>query len=220
MITEKIVLETVTGSHAYGLNHAKSDLDKMGIFVSDTVKVAGLDWSARKESWSDAGPTGDDSSYHEIGKYLKLVLGSNPTLIELMFMDDYLVLDDIGQGIIDLRGDILHSRGVKSAYIGYSYSQLKRVFEDGPREFKPKMARHTLRIARQGLELLETGSASVRVSDPQEFFDFTEKPFSVMIDELSKAVDAVRDAKSVLRDTPDREKVRSFLEDVRRNNVG
>lgn len=220
MIKDKIVLEAVTGSIAYGLNHANSDVDKMGIFVAKTEKVAGLDWHSKDESWSDAGPTGDDTSYHEIGKYLRLVLGSNPTLIELLFLEDYLVLDEVGQGIVSLKDSILYETGVRSAYYGYAKSQLVRVDNDGPENFKPKMARHTLRIARQGAELLTTGTATVRVPNPQEYFDLTEMRFEAMIEELWRGVDSIRTVDSILPEKPGREKVREFLEDVRRNNIG
>lgn len=215
----KTILQAVTGSKAYGLDHALSDTDKMSIFVAPTVKVAGLNWASKHESFSDAGPEGDDNTGHEIGKFLKLTLKSNPTLIELYFMEDYEILDETGQALVDIRDSVLYTDGIRYAYYNYALSQLRRVEEDYP-DHKPKMARHCLRIARQGIELLETGKLTVKVPDAQEYFDLDDLPFIYLIDKLDVAVANIMLAKSVLPDEPDRTKVADFLEDVRRLNIG
>ena len=59
---QNIILESITGSRAYGLNHANSDTDKMGVFIAPTIEVAGLDGNSNKDSWSDAGQTGGQAS--------------------------------------------------------------------------------------------------------------------------------------------------------------
>jgi uncharacterized protein len=215
----KTVLQAVTGSRAYGLNHAQSDIDKMSVFVAPTVQVAGLNWASKHESWSDAGPEGDDNTGHEIGKFLRLTLKSNPTLIELYFMDDYEILDEVGQGMIDIRDAVLYTDGIRHAYYNYALSQLRRVEAEYP-DHKPKMARHCLRIARQGIEILETGNLTVRVPDPDEYFELDNLSFIYLIDKLDVAVANIMLAKSILPDEPNRDKVAEFLEDVRRTNIG
>lgn len=214
----KTILQAVTGSHAYGLNHAASDIDKMSIFVAPTVEVAGLHWSSKNESFSDAGPTGDDNTAHEIGKYLRLVLKSNPTLLELMFMNDYEILDETGQGLVALRDKILYTDGVRNAYYGYAKAQVERVKREYPNH-KPKMARHALRITTQGLELLTTGSSNVKVPNPEYYFEFTELPFENMANIMDSRVQSIDTAKSVLPDKPDIRAVAEFLKDVRRSYI-
>ena len=214
---QNIVLEAVTGSRAYGLNHEKSDTDKMGIFVAPTVEVAGLDWASKHESWSDAGPTGDDTTYHEIGKYLKLALKSNPTLIELLFMNDYEVLTDEGQGLLGIRSSVLYTDGIRNAYYGYAAAQHARVLREWP-DHKPKMARHCLRISRQAVDLLTTGSTNPKVSDPQTYFDLDKMGVTELDQFMSETVDEILTCESVLPDKPDREAVKNFLADVRLNN--
>ena len=213
------ILQAVTGSKAYGLDHALSDTDKMSVFVAPTVKVSGLDWAAKHESFSDAGPTGDDNTGHEIGKFLRLTLKSNPTLIELFFMDDYEILDDIGRAMIDIRSSVLYDEGIRYAYYNYALSQHKRVMYDWP-DHKPKMARHGLRIARQATELLTTGEMNVRVSDPQEYFDMDSMRLDEIDAKLAPEIDRILTCDSVLPEKPDRAKVAEFLEEVRRNNIG
>lgn len=214
---QNIVLEAVTGSRAYGLNHEKSDTDKMGIFVAPTVEVAGLDWASKHESWSDAGPTGDDTTYHEIGKYLKLALKSNPTLIELLFMNDYEVLTDEGQGLLGIRNSVLYTDGIRNAYYGYAAAQHARVLREWP-DHKPKMARHCLRISRQAVDLLTTGSTNPKVSDPQTYFDLDKMGVTELDQFMAESVDEILTCGSILPDKPDREAVKNFLADVRLNN--
>jgi predicted nucleotidyltransferase len=215
----RIVLEAVTGSRAYGLNHAQSDTDKMGIFLAPTVNVAGLYWGQKDESWSDAGPEGDDNTLHEVGKFLRLVLKSNPTMLELLFMNEYTVLDEVGQGMIDIRDKMLYTKQVRDAYFGYAKAQKERVLREYPNH-KPKMIRHCLRIAEQGIDLISTGTFNVRVDDPQRFFDLETMPLMNVGMILESALSKLDSCPSVLRDEPDVEAVDEFLKEVRRNNIG
>jgi predicted nucleotidyltransferase len=214
----KTILQAVTGSHAYGLNHAASDIDKMSIFVAPTVEVAGLHWASKHESFSDAGPTGDDNTGHEIGKYLRLVLKSNPTLIELMFMNDYEILDETGQGLVALRDKVLYTDGIRNAYYGYAKAQVERVKREYPNH-KPKMARHAVRITHQGLDLLTTGTTNVKVPNPEWYFSLDDLPFDLMSRLMDRWVAQLNTADSILPDKPDIRAVAEFLKNVRRSYI-
>jgi predicted nucleotidyltransferase len=189
----------------------------MGIFVAPTVDVAGLDWNSSKESWSDAGPEGDDTTYHEIGKFLKLALKSNPTLIELFFMNEYEILTPEGMGLVDIRDAVLYTEGIRSAYYGYAVAQHSRVLREYP-DHKIKMARHCLRITDQAIDLLTTGTCSPKVADPQRYFDLDDMDFTDLSLKLGQSVALINTAESVLPDKPDRDTVRDFLREIRRNN--
>lgn len=214
---KNIILEAITGSRAYGLNHANSDTDKMGIFIAPTVDVAGLDWNSNKESWSDAGPTGDDNTYHEIGKYVKLLLKSNPTLIELLFMEKYEILTWEGEGLIDIRDSFLYTDGIRNAYYGYAVSQHKRVLREWP-EHKPKMARHCLRITNQAIELLTTGTTNPKVSNPADYFALDTMTYAQLDEIMATSIDKILTTESVLPEKADRDTVRDFLRDIREAN--
>jgi len=214
----KTILQAVTGSHAYGLNHAASDIDKMSIFVAPTVDVAGLHWASKHESFSDAGPTGDDNTGHEIGKYLRLVLKSNPTLIELMFMNDYEILDETGQGLVALRDKVLYTEGIRNAYYGYAKAQFERVKREYPNH-KPKMARHCVRISTQAWELLETGSTNVKVIHPDLYFALDDLPQNELYAVMDHSVESINICNSVLPDKPDVRAVAEFLKNVRRSYI-
>jgi predicted nucleotidyltransferase len=190
----------------------------MYIFVAPTVDVAGLHWASKHESFSDAGPTGDDTTGHEIGKYLRLVLKSNPTLIELMFMNDYEVLDETGQGLVALRDKILYTEGVRNAYYGYAKAQVERVKREYPNH-KPKMARHAIRIANQGYTLLNVGSTNVRVHDRDWYFSLDIMPFDDLCKLMDYEIERINTIKSYLPDKPDTRAVAEFLKDVRRSYI-
>jgi predicted nucleotidyltransferase len=215
----KIVLSAVVGSVAYGLNHSASDVDTMSVFLAPTVNVAGLYWGSKDESWSTAGPVGDDDSAHEVGKFLRLVLKSNPTMLELLFMNEYTVLDEVGQGMVDIRSKMLYTKAVQNAYLGYAIAQKDRVLREYP-DHKPKMIRHCLRIAEQGTDLLSTGTFNVRVDDPDRFFRLDTLPLMEVGMILENALYKLENVKSVLPDEPDVQAVDNFLKDVRRNNIG
>ena len=201
------------------MDHALSDTDTMGIFLAPTVEVAGLYWSAKDESWSDAGPEGDDNTLHEVGKFLRLVLKSNPTMLELLFMNEYTVLDEVGQGMVDIRSKMLYTKAVQNAYLGYAVAQKERVLREYP-DHKAKMVRHCLRIARQGTDLLTTGTFNVRVDDPEEYFRLDTLPLMNVGMILENALYNLENAESVLPDEPDVKAVDEFLKEVRRRNVG
>lgn len=213
----KACLVAVTGSKAYGLDHPDSDTDRMGVFIDSTLKVAGLHWNKNNESYSNASSNGDDLTMHEVGKFLRLCLKGNPTLIELLFMNEYEVLTETGKSIIENRDILVSESTLRSSYHGYAYSQLQRVTTD--KEFKPKMARHVLRIARQGYTLLTTRTFNVKVDDPQEYFDLTNLPFNHMISKISAEVDKLKFCDSVLPSVPDTETITHLLESIRKNNI-
>lgn len=206
-------LITTTGSFAYGLNHENSDLDQMGVFIAKTTDVAGLDWNTHQESWTNTSPEGDDLTMHEVGKYLRLCLGGNPTLIELLFMNEYTVLTPAGESIVNSRNHIISESTLRKSYLGYAKSQYFRIENDDP--FKEKMARHTLRIARQGIELLTTGEFDVKVSDPEEYFNLTKLPKSTMLEVIRAELSRLETCVSVISERPDRDKIAKLLQTIR-----
>lgn len=210
---ERACLIATTGSIAYGLNHANSDVDQMGVFIAKTTDVAGLDWNTHAESWTNTSPDGDDLTMHEIGKFLRLCLGGNPTLIELLFMNKYDILTVDGERLVNQRHNIISEGTLRKSYLGYAKSQYFRVQNDDP--FKEKMARHTLRIARQGISLLTTAGFNVKVDNPQEYFDLTKLPKDEMLAVIAKELHTLETCDSVLDERPDRQAVANYLREIR-----
>src|SRR5690606_16649382 len=109
---------------------------------------------------------------------------------------------------------------VKNAYLGYARSQLDK-FHHG--DFKRKHARHCLRLLRQGVELLETGQLTVKVPDPQTYFDMDEmtngQVIEVLTNEFKSFDEKLLTLTSPLPQEPDRKTVSEFLEDVRASHM-
>ncbi len=75
---ELIVLECISGSHAYGLATEKSDIDIKGVFVPPKSYFYGLD---HIEQVSDER---NDIVYYELGRFIELLLKNNPNILELL----------------------------------------------------------------------------------------------------------------------------------------
>lgn len=208
----EIILSAVVGSRAYGWERPDSDTDILGVFLSPTVKVAGLDWHSSQETWTDSSPTGDDHTFHELGKFLRLCLKANPTLIELLFVEHYVILEPIGEQIIALRENFLSS-ALRESYGGFCWSIIKSIAHMD--EGYEKRARHALRLARQGRQLLTTGHLDVRIADSAEYFALTDLPKDDMLLKLAREINLLRDSSTILPDAPNDGLIRNFLESVR-----
>jgi len=179
VISGTVVLSGIVGSTAYGLAHEGSDTDRLGIFAAPTVAFHGLHRPA--ESHVTTAP---DVTYHEACKAVRLMLSCNPTVTEIAWLPDglYEVRTPLGDDLIAIRSSLLCARRVKDAFLGYAGGQFRRLENRGDGSFSAdtrkrtaKHARHLMRLVVQGRELYRTGTLTVRLESPQEFFEFGER---------------------------------------------
>lgn len=163
--TDSLLLKGRVGSHAFGLAHEDSDEDFQGVFVEPTQNFLGLD-AKIQESYSYKDP---DTTYHEIGKFCRLALGCNPTILDLLWLDEYNVRTQLGTQLINLRTNFLSRSRIRNSYLGYALSQLGKLGKDPRPEKRAKNARHFLRLLNHGFNLYETGTYSVRLKDPESY---------------------------------------------------
>lgn len=214
-----IILEGLVGSHAYGLNTEDSDKDWRGIYLAPTTEILGLvKPKPHYESISDA----EDWVLYELEKFLGLALSNNPNILEILFLpsDNYRVIGGLGQTLLDLRYEFL-SQQVRHTYGGYAMSQFKRLKtreEDGLEGFKSKLkkryskhARHCIRLLDQGKEILETGTLTVRVKDPDRLFTLGALPPKELYPIVEDLFAEFNEIKSDLRLEPDRAKFNDLL---------
>lgn len=161
-----LLLKARVGSQAFGLANEHSDEDFLGIYAAPTIMFHGL--AKVQESFVYKNP---DTAYHEVGKYCRLALKCNPTVLDLLWVEDYNVRTQLGTQLVDLRFNFLSASYVKSSYIGYATQQLEKLTKSS----KPKQARHMFRLLHQGYELYSTGKYSVKLADPQKFIEFGEE---------------------------------------------
>ncbi|MFJ4691151.1 DNA polymerase beta superfamily protein [Streptomyces sp. NPDC088766] len=224
MTVQNILLSGVVGSTAYGLAHAGSDVDRLGLFAAPTEELHGL--HPPKESHVGTAP---DRTLHEAAKWCRLALGGNPTVTELVWLPDelYEVRTPLGDELVGIRTTFLSARRVRDAYLGYATQQFRRLLGRGDGSFSAdtrkrtaKHARHLKRLCGQGYELYTTGTLSIRVDDPESFHRFGEQVAAdpeAALPLLRRYEAAFDEARSVLPEQPDERAADAWLRKVRRH---
>jgi uncharacterized protein len=220
-----ILLRGVVGSRAYGLDHATSDIDRMAVYAAPTRQLLGL--GPAPEAITTSQP---DVVTFELARFLQLALGSNPQVMELLWLPAglYETTTMLGMELVRLRQAFLSEPGVHHAYLGCAkrlMEKLKMVnkAEDGKakRQRLAKTARHLARHLRQGLHLYATGRLLVRLDA-----DVAEQCRAVGIraanGELYPAEQMIREYEQRFADTPsplpaypDRQQVDAWLRRAR-----
>lgn len=212
-MTERIILQGVVGSTAYGLAREGSDLDQLGVFVARTRDILSLNPPA--ESVVQTKP---DITLHEVGKYIRLALKCNPTILELLWLEDYFVQDYLGNLLREKRHIFLSDKCVRAAYGGYALQQALKLKARGQDKRTPKHARHCFRLLRQGRQLLEAGQLSIKVDDPEFYWQFDKASVDEIV-ALFQAEDALfQAAESCLPDKPDYTTADEILLTIRGDN--
>lgn len=164
-----VLLSGIVGSTAYGLAHAGSDLDRLGLFAAPTETFHGL--HRPTESHVSTAP---DRTLHEAAKWCRLALSCNPTASELVWLPDdlYEVRTPLGEELIGIRRSFLSARAVRNSYLGYATQQFRKLSgrdtsDAQTRARAAKHARHLIRLVIQGVTLHETGAVVVRLTDPE-----------------------------------------------------
>jgi predicted nucleotidyltransferase len=212
-----VLLSGIVGSTAYGLAHAGSDIDRLGVFAVPTVELHGL--GRPKDSVVTTGP---DSTMHEAEKYCRLALASNPTVTELLWLPDrlYEVRTPLGEELIGIRSGFASARAVRSAFLGYADQQLRKIKTRGPdsRLRSAKHARHLARLCLQGAELHQHGCLTIELEHPEQVRDLGERIAEnpSVGDQLLADAEAAFDRPSVLPAEPDVAAAEAWLRRVRK----
>ncbi len=225
----KIILKGIVGSHAYGLATSISDIDTKGIYVAPTLKILGI--KKPKETIDQNDP---DITYHEVEKFIRLALKCNPSVLELLYLEDYTELTHEGYLLINSKKHFL-SNTVSNSYGGYAISQARklniRAYKDNElhvplkevtRGFsaktsnKPfKHARHCMRLLDQGTQLLETGTLDIKVKNKEELFALENLTIQELVDLFEQKFKEFNNIKSILPDKPNYEKINEILLQIR-----
>lgn len=223
MIPGTILLSGVVGSVAYGLADEFSDTDRLGMYALPTTALLGL----RKpdESHVTSHP---DATYHEAGKLCRLLLGGNPTVTELLWLNDYEVRTPLADEVIGIRTAFLSAKRCRDAYLGYATQQFDRLrnrgdgsFSSDTRKRTSKHARHLWRLLEQGAELHQSGRLAVPLS-PNRADSCKAFGERVAAGDLGLAARALSDAEAafgrpgVLPELPDHAAAEAWLQKVRR----
>ena len=125
-----ILLDTISGSRAYGLATATSDTDTRGVFIMPQTCYYGF------LPIEQVSSERNDHTYFELGKYLKLLAKNNPVSIELLFAPEETVL--FRHPLMALiEPDAVISKLCRDTFAGYAQSQIKRAKGLNKKIFNP-----------------------------------------------------------------------------------
>jgi predicted nucleotidyltransferase len=215
-----VLLQGIVGSTAYGLAHAGSDIDRLGVYAEPARAFHGLHLPIdRAASRVQHAP---DRTLHEARKYCLLALAANPTVTELMWLPSHEVRTGLGDELVSIRTAFLSRPRVRAAYLGYASQQLARLANKDVRDASPariaKHARHLARLAHQGRELYRSGQLQVRLDNPQWYVEFGERvaaDVSVARTLLADVESSFDEIRSALPERPDEAGVEAWLQRVR-----
>lgn len=210
-----LLLRGIVGSTAYGLNHADSDLDYLGLYAVPTKMLLGVDLPDLEKAVEYKNP---DTKYYEVLHYVRLAMKSNPSILELLWLDEYEVMTDLGKSLINIRQAFASRTYVKAAYLGYANQQYGKLLRDTREHKRAKNARHFLRLLHQGSFLYATGRLKVKLSNPDYYIDagnsIAKGQLHIAQRELAIA-EAMFDEPSALPEEPAKSTVNDWLLGVR-----
>ncbi len=116
-----IVLDSIVGSRAWGLDDASSDEDRRGLFAIPFASRAGL-----VAPPDDLVSADGSATYWSIEKGLRQALRADPNTLEMLFVEEVRALDPIGEQILRAR-DAFVSRELYGSFARYALAQLRRL---------------------------------------------------------------------------------------------
>ncbi len=114
-----IILLTVGGSHAYGLNKEGSDLDIRGCAINSKKEIL------LRRDFNQVKNDATDTLIYSFDKLVSFFCGCNPNVVEMLGLrpEHYLFISPIGQELLDNKNLFLSQRAIRS-FDGYAFSQL------------------------------------------------------------------------------------------------
>ena len=168
-MTNTMILKTVAGFRAYGLETSESDWDYHAVFVTSTVDILALGANPKGRAWDESKEV--DMQTWEVGHFLHLATKCNPTILETFVAPLVgLVPGGYGHRLKTLLPAVLSKRYVRAAFLGYAHNQRAKLFNkpDDPIVIQPsertwKFATQYIRVLIQGEHLLRTGKLVVNM---------------------------------------------------------
>ena len=118
----RLLYEYIRGSHLYGLNNEDSDVDSSGLFIAphDTLLGIGLGY---QELVADAK---NDNTWYELRKYMHMLMKSNPSIIESLFVPEDKILTKPSPILAELfaNKDKFITKQCFNPFVGYAVQQI------------------------------------------------------------------------------------------------
>ena len=118
-----LLYEYVRGSRLYGLERPDSDEDHGAVYIEPEEKFFGTGIGFPEEISSER----NDITWNSLGKYVKLLLNSNPNIVESLYVpSDKILYLDPAFSVILKNADKFITKKCFNAFSGYSRSQLMK----------------------------------------------------------------------------------------------
>lgn len=205
MAHDNCILKGLVGSTAHGTGIAGvEDRDEMGVFIEPKENVIGLtsvDHYVHRtaDKGMRSGPDDVDLTMYSLRKFVRLCVNGNPSVILLLWLPDYMQRKKIGSWLIDMRKGFISKR-MGSAFLGYCMSQKKALKGERSKTvqrpelvekhgYDTKFAMHAMRLCLQGYEILDTGSLSVPIREPDRTLLIDIRHGRIGFEEFLEALD-------------------------------
>lgn len=119
----RLLYSYIRGSHCHGINTPLSDIDKGGIFIAKKEDLLDLGLNYQPQIANET----NDIVYYELKKFMDLLIKSNPTILEALFVDDKFVEFEHPL-ITELKKnkDKFITKKCFPSFFGYAESQIKK----------------------------------------------------------------------------------------------
>jgi len=189
MLNNKILLDVVIGSQAYGLATETSDVDRRGVYLESKEQIFGLK-KAEPSHFEDPNDT-----IYPLKHFVSLLSKGNPNLIEMIFLRPEFIRAIhplFIEYIIYNRKEFL-SKTLTKSYLGYVIHQMHLVAKNGREKYSrngydAKAAMHMCRLFLQ-LENL------IKFQDPIVYVPIESRKFllGVREGEIFKTLEAFQE---------------------------
>lgn len=118
-----LIYEYIRGSHAYGLQKpdGSSDVDTAGVYIEPIEQVLGLGIDFQEQISDEKG----DNVWYGLKKFMNLLLTSNPTVLESLFIpDDKILYEHPIMTEIKKHRDKFITKECFKPFIGYAKTQI------------------------------------------------------------------------------------------------
>lgn len=121
---KRLAYEYIRGSHLYNLQNESSDIDTSGVFIAPKNSLIGLGFDYQAQVSDER----HDTTWFEVGDFCNLLLKSNPTVLEALFVPESKIItppSDIIMPLFENRDQFI-TKQCFNPFIGYAKEQIKK----------------------------------------------------------------------------------------------
>lgn len=122
MAEKNVIFDAIVGSHAYGMNTPESDIDTVGVCVPT------IEYFYSSKRFEQSVQHDPDRTIYNITKAIRLIADNNPNMLDLLCVPERCInkITPYWERILDHKDKFI-SKKCKFTYMGYAFSQLKRI---------------------------------------------------------------------------------------------